>query len=387
MKRWYVSLALVVLIASMLGISCDGMSFSEEGRSDSSGDLRYRAANDETLGGQSGEGQAAERTVDLLIDPARVEDPGARPAAVPQERLRIYSANLDLGVTSVERARDEIVGITQDSGGYVETSRDDYIVVRVPAESFGRVLTEIETVGTLRSRSVRTADVTDQFFDLERRLAIALAARDRLNALLERTNEPDEQVAILRDIRRLTEEIERLRASFESLAQHIAYSRITVQLTAMITQNTSSRRRIPFPWIARLDPLSQTTKDASFRVPVEVPESFALFEEGRFVQAEAADGTSLRIGAVPNEPHGDGQFWERALEYHLGPFYLRVKTIESGPFSGVLLESMDRQPYHYAVVVAVHREELVVAEIFYPSTATLEARSDEIEKMLREVEL
>lgn len=309
------------------------------------------------------------------------------PPEQPRERLRVYSADLDLSVAGLENARDTVITIAQDSGGYVESSQGNFVVIRVPAASFDRVLAEIEGIGTVRSRSVRTADVTDQFFDLERRLEIAETSRGRLNQLLERTEDADERVAILREIRRLTEEIERLRASFESLAQLIAYSRISIRLTPRIAEVPANRGSIPFPWIANLAPLWQTTSPATKRIPVTIPESFAVFSKDFFVMAEAADGTTIRIGAVANDPVGDDQFWARALEFHLGPFYQNATKIELGMFRGVILESKDRDPYHYAVAVAVLGNQVIVAETFYPNATSVENRSEEIANMLKEVEL
>ena len=114
------------------------------------------------------------------------------------------------------------------------------------------------------------------------------------------------------------------------------------------------------------------------------------------VLAEAADGTKLRVGAVPNDPLGDGLFWARALEYQLGPYYHGIRQVEVGPFHGLVLESRDREPFHFAVAVAVRGggvsegivgDELIVVEVFYPTGESLENWSYEIVAMLEEVDL
>jgi len=302
-------------------------------------------------------------------------------------RLRVYTADLELSVVSVQQARQEIMILVEGAGGYIESSSENALVVRVPAADFQAILDSIESLGEIIARSVQTADVTDQYLDLGRRLEIAEASRDRLYALLERAREPDERVSILRDIRRLTEEIEQLRSSLDSLSRLIAYSRITVQLRARIDTNTSVRRRIPFAWIGALDPLTTTVGAADARVRIALPPEFAVFRSGTQVRAESADGVRVRVGGRANEPVGDASFWQDALAYHLGPLYRSAERVDLGEFKGVMLESKDSDPHFYLVVVAPRRNELIVAEAFFPNGASRLAVGDAVTAALEETEL
>ena len=321
-------------------------------------------------------GRASAGIALTLSDAIPSESPAEPDAekSVPAGRLRVYSADLELVVAGVEESRDEIIGIVEAAGGYVESSRSDYLVVRVPAEQFDSILAAIETTGDVRSRAVRTSDVTDQYFDLERRLRISEASRDRLLQLLEETEDPDERVALLRDIRRLTEEIEQLRSSLESLGQLVRFSRITVRLISRIQVSQIARQAIPFRWISVLSPLEFTTHASGSDIPITLDESFAVFDSGPWLSAEAADGTQFRAGTVINEPFGDEEFWQSALIYHLGPFYRSAKPTRAGEYRGVLLESKDTAPFYYLVLVHSRDDELVVAEAFLPTSDAKESR-------------
>ena len=311
-----------------------------------------------------------------LTDPAANAPAGEE--SQPAKRLRVYSADLELVVASVEDSRDRIITIVETAGGYVESSRADYLVVRVPALRFDPILEAIEETGDVRFRAVRTSDVTDQYFDLERRLRISEASRDRLLELLEQAEDPDERVAILRDIRRLTEEIEQLRSSLQSLDQLIRFSRITIQLVSRIQVSQIGRQEIPFWWIAALSPLASTTYAADSDIPIIPDDSFAVFESGQRLFAEAADGTQFRAGAVANEPLGTEEFWQSALMYHLVPFYRSATPAEAGEYFGVLFESKDAAPFYYLVLVNCRDDELVVAEVFLPHSDAKDARLDDI---------
>ena len=309
-------------------------------------------------------------------------EPGTGKGDQVQERLRVYSAELEMAVTSVNTSRESLIDLAEKAGGYVESSSMNYVVLRVPAADFESVLARVESIGTVLTRSVRTADVTDQFSDLERRIDLAERTRERLYDLLDRADETEERVKILREIRRLTEEIERLRGELESLDQLIRFSRIAVSLTARIARENRSRDAIPFPWIAWLDPIGVTTGEASQVIGLEVPEDFAVFEDGKRWLAEAAEGTRLKAGMVANEPRGDTEFWAAALAYHLADYYRSAERVEYGRFRGVLFESKDAQPFYYLAAVHAADDSIIVAEVFFPDKEAFDRRSGQIGIML-----
>jgi hypothetical protein len=285
-------------------------------------------------------------------------------------------------VNEVEEARTHIIETAERSGGYVESASGEYVVVRVPAERFEQIFEELSEFGEVRSRSIETADVTDQFLDLERRIEIARATRDRLYALLEETDDVDERVAILREIRRLTEQIENLESARDVMAGQIAMSRITVRLTPRIDEAAQLRNGIPFQWIARLDPLRMTTQPRRNDFSIRLPDDYALLETGKRVRAESAEGTRFRLGVVNNDPRGDTAFWRRALEFHLGGLYRDAEPVETGDFEGVIYTSKDIEPYQYLVAVRSRGSLVQVVEVFFPDRDARERRLDGILQVL-----
>ena len=292
------------------------------------------------------------------------------------ERLRVYSASLGLVVDNVATAKDRIVAIAEDSGGYVESAFQSTVVVRVPATRFDAILAEIESGGRVQNRTVRTSDVTERVGDLESRLRVARQTRDRLNELLQRTQDAEERVRVLAEIRRLTEQIDQMQIALTALQEQVALSRIAVQLISRIAQDAVDRQRIPFAWIAALEPLYATLWDAQDWT-LDLGEEYAVFDGPSFT-AESADGTRVRVGLTVNEPRGDAVFWQRALEHHLAPLYDTAEPFTTAGFIGVLLRSKDREPFYYLVAVAAAGvaadDELPVAEAFYPNEEAFERR-------------
>ncbi len=307
--------------------------------------------------------------------------------SAPRQRLRVLQAEIGLVVSDPESSKQEIVDMATSVDGYVEASSADFIVIRIPAESFDAVVGQIENLGRLESRTITAQDVTEQFFELERRLEIARTSLARLEELLERTDDAEDRVQLLREITRLSEEIERLEAQKRGLENRIRMSRISVRLTALISNVAARRGQIPFTWMARLDPLYQTLGPARTPITTVVPPEFAVFEDGTRVRAESADGVRLRIGAVENDPRGDEQFWLDAIAFHLAPLYQGYKTIGFGSIEAFVFESAGRDPFYYLLAPIERDNELVIVEVFYPGAATRDQYEAGIARMLENLDL
>ena len=291
---------------------------------------------------------------------------------IEQQRKRVYNGSARLIVEDTEESRRDLEDLARDSGGYVESSYADYVVLRIPAERFDEIFSVILKMGSVEYSRVETWDVTEAFADITRRLDTAEETRARLYVLLDKSTDPAERARILKEIGRLTEEIESLRQQLTVMEARVAYSRITVQLTPRI-QGDSRRYEIPFPWIAYLDPLSPAGSSLRARLDVDLGDDFAVFDKENVFMAESSEGVQVLVSTVDNVPRGDSDFWHKALVHHLGPYYASVaeKTIFAGDkeILGVEFVSKDREPFKYFVGVLVDGRKIHVVEVFSPDGA------------------
>ncbi len=283
-----------------------------------------------------------------------------------EKRKKIYSGYTELLVDDIEQSKGIIGNLAEERGGYVESAYGNTIVIRVPAVLFESVMDEIFTFGEARHHYVETLDVTEYFQDLDTRLSIAEKARERLYILLEKTDDVEERVNILREIRRLTEEIERIKGLLESIKRRIRFSRITVDLLSRLEEYALEIPDIPFPWIAGLDPLYPSIPHLKGRVYFPLEDDFAVFGKEDYFRAESADLVRVRVGTLENIPRGDSEFWQRALLFHLEPYYASVEPFSFDHLKGIVLESKDGDPFYYAVGAGVVRNRLYVVEVFFP---------------------
>ncbi len=309
---------------------------------------------------------------DEFSAPAPEESAGNAALPLEQERSRIYSASLALEVTRVESVRNSLGERALELGGRIEGISSGGIIVLVPAEYFFSYLDEAEALGVLLDRNVSALDVSDALAETQTRLTIAREARDRLYALLEESRDGEERLAILREIRRLSENIETMELQLATMKERIAFSRVSFQLSTKMGSRYDSRGLIPFHWMRNLDPFGVSLSSLDART-IAPGGNFAVFRNppsGSAFYAESADGAVLRMGSVENEPEGDGSFWQEAMLTYLAPIYAEVKplsvTAELRSLQGVICTIAGEPGYRYEVIVVPEKGQLLIVEGVFP---------------------
>jgi hypothetical protein len=166
--------------------------------------------------------------------------------------LLIYTAELTMAVFEAKQGIDNVEGYTREIGGYLVRRDDTTIVVRVPAEKYGEALKKIAGLGDVLHREERVEDVTDQFMDLQTRLANARALRARIEELLKQAKDVKEALAVEHELARITGEIESMEGRLKRLRELINFSTITVRFQGKRTEHVEPKVRLPFPWLEQL---------------------------------------------------------------------------------------------------------------------------------------
>ena len=305
----------------------------------------------------------------------------------PDTGNKIYSGYGELKVDVVEEAKKQVTKIAETSGGYVEDVYEDSITIRVPAQQFNELFKQILLLGEVLNKSIETIDVTEYYTDLKARLQISIKTRARLYALLARTQDVKEQLEILKEIKRLSEEIERITLELKLVENQIRYSRITIRLIPRITQSIEDQKKIPFNWIANLNPLFPSLTKMEGAIELNLEEDFAVFSQEAIFRAESADGVRVRMGTTKNIPKGDTDFWQQALDFHLKKFYRETKTFDEDLLQGVILKSKDSKPFYYLIAVAVKNEKIFVIEVFFPDEPVYNQKYPGITRALKDFKL
>lgn len=161
--------------------------------------------------------------------------------AVPQQRLIIRTANVDIVVSDTEEALGLLAKMAEENGGWVvnsnvfqysDTAKTGNITIRVPAEGFQSALDAISGMAIeVNGLSTSGQDVTEEFVDLSARLANLEATADRVRSFLDDTETVEEALAVNAELSRLESDIEAFKGRIQFLSQSAAFSTITVNLT------------------------------------------------------------------------------------------------------------------------------------------------------------
>lgn len=184
--------------------------------------------------------------------PPTTDTPPAPPEAKKIKPLLIYTANYTLAVFETTEKIDAVQKLATDLEGYLVRRDDTSITVRVPSEKYREALVTVGKLGDVLHREETVEDVTDQFMDIMTRLENARAVRDRLQKLLEQSQDVKSALEVERELARLTEKIEVMEGRLKRLRELVAFSTITVRFEARPTERVKSNVRLPFPWLDRL---------------------------------------------------------------------------------------------------------------------------------------
>lgn len=179
-----------------------------------------------------------------------VSNPAPVNAQTTVERLIIKHASLSLHVEDVEEAERQIQDSIEAANGYVvRTTRsgvDDEVRInmtfRVPAERFDQVLAQTQELATeVLSLNVSGDDVTAEYVDLESQVRNLEATRDRLLALMEKTQEVDDALEVSNALTNIQGQIEQIQGRMNYLSQSAALSTVDVSFSTPVEQPIVNR--------------------------------------------------------------------------------------------------------------------------------------------------
>jgi hypothetical protein len=294
--------------------------------------------------------------------------PASTPAQAPAPaRLVHYQGAAQLRVGKQEEAIDAAIALAVAAGGRLESQYGDTVVLRVPVAKFQEVFDAVLGLGDLVTKSISAEDVTEAFLATELRLSTAKARRDRLVALLAQSKDEAEKLALVREIREVTEEIDRLEQQTRTLRSLADFSRITVTMEQRpaLTWGGGAEESAAFSWIRALTPFEQGP--VGRKLALDAPEGFVALDVKRRFVAESADGARTWSTRLPNEPVGSTGFWVDAVRERMSSEFAEATPVTQGDWQGLRFVDRSDTPYVWVVLVRASGKDLDVVQVFYPS--------------------
>ena len=261
------------------------------------------------------------------------EEPIA-PEKPTAKRMIAYEGSTTLRVARIREAVDAITATVVELGGFVERVDGARLSVRVPVDRFQDGLVAIQAHGDVVDERIFASDVTEAFQDVKLRLDTAEATRARLVELLAKTEDEQTKLMLIREIQRLTDQIDQMSAQASTLQRMADLSRISIQLVereALAHQGAADSAEMR--WIRQLSPFGADVVRGGGYVKLDVPDGMVGLKLWREYVAEAPDGSRIWSGRLKTEVQADSAFWVEAMKERLAGDFASADVATHGDYA------------------------------------------------------
>ncbi len=244
MKKAYILLS-ALLCVTLLFSGCGAADADAENMREIPDSFEYKSEVDFDYALESGavtESTTADSFVGAESDKANTSSSLQLGNPDPTRKL-VYTVNYTLESKTFDAAVAALLELTESLGGYTEGSdtqggsgseRNARYVLRIPSENLQQFIASVGTVGSIRSESMSTQDVTLEYVDVESRLTSLRAQEARLIELLGKANTLEEILKIEDSLANVRYQIESYTTRLNTLAALVSYSTVNVRLLEVI---------------------------------------------------------------------------------------------------------------------------------------------------------
>lgn len=160
-------------------------------------------------------------------------------AAAPlvTERKLIRNGSIEFEVSSVADTKQKVTDLVNEAGGYISTdNQNNYSgspryeqVARIPADKLDDFISKIEALAKkVDNKSISTQDVTEEFIDVETRLATKKELEARYRDLLKQAHTVKDIIEVEAQLNNVRGEIESMEGRLKYLNSQVSYSTLTL---------------------------------------------------------------------------------------------------------------------------------------------------------------
>ncbi len=148
-----------------------------------------------------------------------------------QVALQVSNGRFDTSYSSLIALAGEEGGVVSASNAATDSDRikSGTVTLSVPSDRFQDTIDRLRQMGTVQQLNVSSQDVSQQYVDLQARLANAQAERDAMLALLQRVQSIQDILSVQNQLGQYTQQVEQLKGQIDYLDHATGFS--TVQVT------------------------------------------------------------------------------------------------------------------------------------------------------------
>jgi len=360
----------------------------------SSADESYALAgvHDGVMGGAGGS-MSLNRSMKMAYAQQAYDEGSVMEASAPvetsssQKRMVNYTGEVHLENSQPEAVIDTVVQRAVAKGGSVSNRRNGFVSLQIPVAEFRDFFNYILTLGKITGKSIYANDITDAYSDNAARLRIAESTLARLQELLATAKTEPEKLALLKEIQRVSEQIEQRKLTEKELLRKAEFSTINLWARNTPVQAVPYRTIGAFGWFTMLFAGGIHYDSWAKPLKLSVPQDFIETEDsGTKWSAASAMNAEFFAFERKNNPQGTPDFWANAmLEYFKSRYNAESKSEEN--FSLVRLQSFETEPRvtYIAILKKSDKKTLKIAVARFPNLDVEQKNSEAVKEVLRRV--
>jgi len=300
-----------------------------------------------------------------------------------QVRMVNYNGSITMQSAEPEVLIDTVANWARAKGGSISNRRNGHISLQIPVAEFRNFFNQILKLGRVTSKNISASDITEAYADNAARLSIAESTLARLQHLLAAAKTEQEKIALLKEIQRVSEQIEQRKLDEKELLRQAAFSTINLwvsNIPAVIPYRANIKA---FEWFSNLPNNLNRGKALKLSIPKDFIETADTKREWSTASALNAKFSAFER---KNEPKGTTSFWAEAmLEFFKLQYAVELKTEEN--FSLIRLQNFGTEPeVHYIALLKKSDEKtLRIAVAYFPNVEAEKKNAEAVLEVLRGV--
>jgi len=300
-----------------------------------------------------------------------------------QERMVNYTGSITMQSAEPEVLIDTVAALAKAKGGSVSNRRNSFISLQIPVAEFKNFFNQILKLGRVTSKNISASDITEAYADNAARLSIAESTLARLHQLLAAAKTEQEKIALLKEIQRVSEQIEQRKLEEKELLRQATFSTINLWVSNIPVTIPYRANIKAFEWFSSLLNNSNSGKALKLSIPKDFIETV---DTKRAWSTASALNAKFSAFERKNEPQGSTSFWAEAmLEFFKSQYAAELKTVEN--FSLIRLQNFGTEPeVHYIALLKKSDEKtLRIAVAYFPNIESEKKNSEAVLEVLRGV--
>ncbi|ERI08572.1 DUF4349 domain-containing protein [Aneurinibacillus aneurinilyticus] len=195
---------------------------------------------------QNPDSSMADTSQSQITEIADSKNPNTAPSekkSAGMAAMMVYQAELSLNVKDLATSQKSLTQLVEKMNGYIVEANsynqgeensllNGNFRIRIPNAKFNAFLEETEKLALkVANRTIQGRDVTEEYIDLEARLASKQVLEKQLLGLMKNAQKTSDLLQIAQDVNKVQTEIEQLKGKMKYLKNQSDFATVTIHMT------------------------------------------------------------------------------------------------------------------------------------------------------------